>query len=133
MGDIIGTGFDFPFRFEGGRVKTSRPLKDITPEDNAHAIRISIQQILGTIKGERVMVRDFGTYFMTYLFEPQGTTFEAIRHETLESLMEWEKRIAPKSFFVDETEPGKILVKLEYEILPLGEKDLMVWPIWARK
>jgi hypothetical protein len=133
MSDIIGTGFDFPFRFENGRVKTSRPLRDVTPEDNKHAIKISIEQILGTSKGERVMLREFGSNLNELLFEPQGPELShLIKSEVVEAIGEWEERVQLVEFSFEYVEPSKVVVKLTYKIIPTSEVGYAIFPLEVR-
>ena len=54
----------------------------------------NIIQILGTRKGERVMLPEFGSKIMDFIFEPLDyITCALIRFELIDSIKRWEPRI----------------------------------------
>jgi len=89
-------------------------------------IRESIQIILQTEVGERLMLRPFGAGLGRYLFEPNTT---AIRHRIQEqvenALQAWEKRIKLQSVTVDEdpTDPQHVIITIEYQLVATGESE----------
>jgi len=73
-------GLTFPF---GKRRDTGGFLKR---ESGRNLIRDSVRQLLGTQKGERLMLPRFGCNLRKYLFEPlTESTFESIKREILYS------------------------------------------------
>ena len=57
-------------------------------------IRDSIKQILTTRKGERVMLRNFGSNLHKLIFEPNDELLEdLVRVEVEEAIREWEPRV----------------------------------------
>ena len=57
-------------------------------------IRQSIQIILATNPGERVMRPDFGAGLRDFVFEPaDATTIQRLQTRVQESLIDWEPRI----------------------------------------
>lgn len=57
-------------------------------------IRGNIIQILGTRRGERVMLPEFGSRIMDFIHEPlDHITCSLLRFELIQSVARWEKRI----------------------------------------
>lgn len=106
----------FPFAISENRVKTA---------DYAESVRQSVQVILLTGKGERLLLPDFGTNLKKYIFEPLGaTTYEIIRTEILNALYEWEDRIRDIDVVQEENEnSGCLNVTVSYTITGLNVKD----------
>ena len=87
-------GISFPFRLgnKGGIVMSG--------VDNISAPHLeeSIEQILGTYKGERVMEYHFGSELDTDIFEPnESTTHNLIIYQIKEALTKYEPRITVES------------------------------------
>lgn len=82
---FLGKGPSFPLRFTG------RAADMASGED---LIDMSIEQILGTDQGERVMRPDFGCRLQRMLFENVDEVLEAMAAITVrEALERWEPRI----------------------------------------
>lgn len=57
-------------------------------------IQGNILQILGTRRGERVMLPEFGSRIMDYIFQKlTHTTCVLIRHELIRAIARWEPRV----------------------------------------
>lgn len=113
------TGWKFPFGISGkhGRVEISR-MKD--------NIRESVQIILQTEPGERLMHPKFGTRLHQFLFENMDSqTEEMIRREVRHSLYMWEKRIRDVEVEtnIGQGKQGELRVTVTYHIFGLEEKD----------
>lgn len=112
-------GWQFPFEIAGeyGRVKTSG-MKD--------NIRQSVEIILRTEPGERLLHPGFGTKLHQFLFENMDSqTEEMIRREVRQSLYLWEKRIQDIDVEADMSKgrQGELHVSVSYRIAVLGERD----------
>ena len=84
------TGISFPFRIgnKGGVVLST------TDRYSVPHIEESIQQILGTRLGERVMEYGFGSDLDTQVFEPNDpVTHNLIKYQIVEALDRFEPRI----------------------------------------
>ncbi|MEW6104850.1 MAG: GPW/gp25 family protein [Bacillota bacterium] len=83
--DFLGKGPAFPFRLTLG------------PDDMAEGealVEMSIDQILGTAEGERLMRPDFGSRLPYLLFENSTEVLEALAAFAVEDALErWEPRI----------------------------------------
>src|SRR4051794_30169112 len=83
----LGTGLRFPVRPD----PVTKALPRVTGMDR---IRQSIEQILDTEPGERIMLPDFGCGLRRYLMEPNTlTTRTAIGKDIESALNRWEPRI----------------------------------------
>lgn len=107
MLDFLGCGPAYPFRLTFG------------PGDLAAAeqlIEMSIDQILGTALGERIMRPDFGSRLPHLLFENATEVVEALAVTYVEDALErWEPRITVLG--VDtKVEDNKLGVHLHYRI-----------------
>lgn len=62
--------------------------------ENEKLLEGNIKQILGTRRGERVMLPRFGTRLLEYIHDPiDDTTAQFLRVEITDALKEWEPRI----------------------------------------
>ena len=87
------------------------------------SVRQSIQIILRTRPGEQLMRRRFGAGLDAFLHEPNTlTTRRRIHDRIVESLAEWEPRIAVDRVDVRELpdRPAHIRVEIAYRILRTG-------------
>lgn len=86
-------GISFPFRVgvKGGLAMSGTDI------NSSKHIEESIQQILSTRRGERVMEYHFGTSLSASLFEPTDVTLmNLIKYEIVEALETFETRIELK-------------------------------------
>ncbi len=109
---IYGQGISFPPRLgaDGRMAWSSGP-------DN---IRESIQVILLTEPGERLMLPDFGGRLRSFLFEPNTVaTRRLLRDEIEKALLLWEARITPQSIVVeaDGKDPRAALATIQYQLV----------------
>lgn len=114
-------GVSFPFRIggKGGVVMSGTNI------DSCRHIEESIQQILSTRQGERVMEYHFGSNLDTALFEPDDVTLHnLLKYEIIQALKDMETRIKliPDDIriFSEEDEEGIISI---YAEIPYYVKD----------
>ncbi|HHV62133.1 MAG TPA: GPW/gp25 family protein [Firmicutes bacterium] len=105
--DFLGRGPAFPFRLTLG------------PDDMAGGealVEMSIDQILGTAEGERLMRPDFGSKLPYLLFENTTEVIEAMAATYVEDALErWEPRITVLG--VDaQADSNKLEIHLHYMI-----------------
>jgi hypothetical protein len=89
-------------------------------------IRQSVEIILRTEPGERLLHPTFGTKLHQFLFEAMDSqTEEMIRREVRHSLYMWEKRIQDIEVDTDrgQSGQGELRVTVKYRIAELGEGD----------
>ena len=105
-------GISFPFRVgnKGGIVMSG--------VDNISAPHLeeSIEQILLTYKGERVMEYHFGSELDTDIFEPnESVTHNLISYQIKEALKKYEPRITVESVTLTE-EDNKVYAEIVYTV-----------------
>lgn len=112
VGRIYGRSIAFPPRVgENGSVTWS---------EGAENVRESIQIILLTEPGERIMLPEFGAGLRTFLFEPNTVaTRRLIEERITQALERWEPRIKLLSVSVeaDAADPQAAVATIHYELL----------------
>jgi phage baseplate assembly protein W len=126
---FLGRGWAFPVAPDPatGRVASVEHEEDI---------RQSIQIILGTGRGERVMRPDFGCGIHELVFETMdSTTLQRVRSVVDQALTRYEPRIEIIGIRVDpETETmGQMLIELEYRVRLTNQVDNLVYPFYFRE
>ena len=126
---FLGTGWSFPPSFDntiGSVVMTS---------DEAD-IHQSLQILLATRKGERVMVPGYGCNLDEMLFEPMTTTFKTYIREMIKTaILYYEPRIDLTGVQVDdsrETE-GVIMIILNYSVRTTNSRFNFVYPYYKNE
>lgn len=123
--DFLGIGWKFPIRINPkGGLSYSRYEQDIEE---------AIWIILGTAKGERLMLPDFGCGIHDLVFAPiNPTTIGDIEHHVIEALSKWEHRIEVLEVRVeqDAEEPNKLLIRVDYKVLSTNTYSNMVYPFY---
>ena len=110
--NLLGQGLAFP-----PRVGADGRLAWSSGELN---VRESIQLILLTEPGERLMREEFGCGLRRYLFEPNTTTTrELIRERIAHAISRWEPRVAVEEVIVseDEADPRLIAVTVLFRLV----------------
>ena len=126
---FLGTGWGFPPAFD------TVANTVIMTSDEAD-IQLSLQILLATRKGERVMVPDYGCNLDEMLFEPMTTTFKTYIREMIKTaILYYEPRIDLSSIQVDdsrETE-GVILIILNYTVRTTNSRFNFVYPYYKNE
>lgn len=89
-------------------------------------IRESIQIILQTEAGERLMLRPFGAGLGRFLFEPNTAATRRLIQERVENALRlWEPRIRLRTVDVaeDRSDPQHVIVTIEYELVATREVE----------
>ncbi|SMO59090.1 Phage baseplate assembly protein W [Balnearium lithotrophicum] len=117
----------FGLGFNKGTISTP-PIK----EDEA-LIADSIKQIVLTAKGERAMLRNFGSDWRKVIFEPNDDVLvELMRVVVEEAIKKWEKRVVFRDLELIERKENYVKFKIYYEIIGLtGTKQVDInFPIY---
>lgn len=126
---FLGTGWSFPpsFNRRTGQVKLVNAENDILQ---------SIQIILATQPGERLMRPDFGCALDQYMFEAmeqgiltsiQGLVFDAlIYHEPRIKVNRLEVSPSP-------TEPGLLFIEIDYTVRQTNTRSNLVYPFYLNE
>jgi phage baseplate assembly protein W len=122
---FLGTGLAFPLRpNQRGEIALVSGEKDIEQ---------SIEIILGTRPGERVMRPTFGCRAQELIFEPRdATTFTLMKTYVEEALKFWEPRINVNGIdiSIDDANDGAVFVEIQYEIKETHDVRSIVYPFF---
>jgi hypothetical protein len=129
----LGAGWHFP-------VATERALggdsKRLAMSADELSVRQSIEIVLSTAKGERVMRPDFGCNLDQLLFAPNiGATQAMAAFEVREALLAWEPRIE----LLDVTaQPGGemgewLLIDIDYRVRSTDNRFNLVYPFYLNR
>ncbi len=106
---------------------------EIALVDGDQDIMQSIQIILGTRPGERVMRPEFGCRAQELLFEPRDSAVAArMQWFVLEALQRWEPRIEVTGVDVtaDDSLDGALIVTVHYYIKATHDERSIVYPFF---
>jgi phage baseplate assembly protein W len=127
--EFLGNGWSFPIR-------TPDDTGEIITDRDEEKIRQSIEIILGTSPGERLMRPDFGCGIHDYVFAPNNVrTAGLIRFHVEEALNRWEPRIDLEEVTVapDNDDPAVILIVIAYRIKSTDSRFNMVYPFYLER
>ena len=128
MKTFLGTGWSFPPTFlpsNGGVVMVS------DEED----IQQSLEILLQTELGERVMHSDFGCSLQPYIYENMNAEVIAlIKDSVSESILNHESRIEVDAIdLLDEQDQGFLLIKITYMIRKTNTRSNYVFPYYIKE
>lgn len=129
MSDFLGTGWAFPPVFDAGK-GTIELVED--KED----IQQSIQILLSTALGERVMRPDFGCNLKIFQFEPMNSGFLAyMRDLVYKALVLHESRIRVEEINIaaDEQVEGKLLIIIDYMVRRSNSRNNFVYDYYLNQ
>lgn len=125
----LGRGWAFPVRIDpatGG----------IAMSEYENDIRESIQIILRTARGERVMRPDFGCGIHDLVFDVVNVaTLTRVEASVREAMAKYEARIEVLNVFVDprDAAEGQLTVSLEYRVRRTNQIGNLVFPFYFRE
>lgn len=126
---FIGTGWRFPPTFDVVTNTTEMTMDELD-------IQLSLQILLATRKGERVMQPDYGCNLDEMVFEPMNTTFKTyIREMIRTAILFYEARIDLNTVKIDdsrETE-GVIAIILDYTVRTTNSRYNFVYPYYKKE
>jgi phage baseplate assembly protein W len=121
----LGTGLRFPIRLDAGRIGVVSGLA---------LVRQSIETILDTEPGERIMLPDFGCGLRRYLMEPNSLSTRTSMQEDITAALErWEPRIRLTNVAVTPGEdPSLVWIEIAYVRVADLSPDNLVYPFYLR-
>lgn len=128
---FLGSGWAFPVRLD----EDHHVLMTASGEQ---AIRQSIWMILGTARGERVMLPDFGCGIHDFVFDVHDAgTANTICGSVREALTRWEPRIdvldvaaVPDTAVPDTAAPNRLLIEINYQARSSNSRFNLVYPFY---
>ena len=126
---FLGTGWSFPPAFDNGSKTT------VMTSDEAD-IQQSLQILLATRRGERVMVPDYGCNLDEMVFEPMTTTFKTYIAEMIKTaILYYEPRIDLNGVQVDDSNEtnGVILLIITYIVRTTNTRYNFVYPYYKNE
>ena len=126
---FLGTGWGFPPVFNAA----SNGVNMLSDEDD---IESSLQILLSTRPGERVMLPKYGCNLDEMIFEPLTTTFKTYMQDLIKTaILYFEPRIDVNSIDLDDTGEleGRILIKVEYTVRSTNSRFNFVFPYYKKE
>lgn len=126
---FLGIGWAFPPQFDKSNGKT-RMLKD--EED----IQSSLEILLSTRQGERVMLQDYGCDLHELVFEPLTTTFKTYITDLIRTaILYYEPRIEVEKIDLNDTGEleGRILITITYKVRATNSRFNFVYPFYKNE
>ncbi len=123
---LLGCGVRFPIRPDRAGV--------LEYVDGGEVVRQSIETILDTEPGERVMLPTFGCGLRRYLMEPNNVaTRAAMQIDISEALTTWEPRVQLTKVTVEPgDDPALVLIEIQYVHLSDSRPANLVYPFYLR-
>ncbi len=126
---FLGTGWSFPPSFHA-----NGNIVDMV--SNEMDIQQSLQIILSTTAGERVMLSDFGCNLNHYLFEELDQNLaNGIAEEVKDGLLKYEARIDVENVDVTESNEtaGLLMINITYRVRMTNSRYNMVYPFYINE
>lgn len=126
---FLGTGWGFPPEF------SKNPSETIMLSD-AEDIQSSLEILLSTRQGERVMRPDYGCNLDELVFEPLTTTFKTyIQDLIMTAILYHEPRIQVNKIDLDDTGDleGRITITIDYTIRATNSRFNFVFPFYKKE
>jgi hypothetical protein len=130
--DFLGRGWGWNFSFTS---RTGGVYEGINPNDDGGLDRLtaSIQQILGTNVGTRVMRRDFGSSAFSFVFSPNDPQIDVkLDYAIRQALAKWEPRVTVGQITIshERKNDGILDVTLQVTINKTNTTLNIVWPFF---
>ncbi|RZS92509.1 GPW/gp25 family protein [Aquimarina brevivitae] len=126
---FLGTGWSFPPEF----TKTGNKLVMTSDEED---IVKSLEILLTTKLGERIMVPGYGCNLDELLFKPLDLTLKTFVSELIRTaILYHEARIEVTKIDISESDEleGKLLIKIEYIIRTTNSRRNVVFPFYKEE
>ncbi len=125
---FLGTGWGFPPTFS----RAARGVLMISDEED---IRSSLEILLSTEVGERVMQPEYGCNLSRLLFEPLDLTLQTYMTDLIRTaILYFEPRIVldDVTFELDSDE-GRIDITVDYTVAATNTRDNFVYPFYLEE
>ena len=125
---FLGRGWSFPPEFTRGE-------NGVDMVENEEDIRQSLIILLSTIKGERIMLPDYGANMFDLLFEPLTVSFaKRISTDLKKAILFYEPRIKTDDInFRQNTINGLVEIRIDYTIISTNSRRNIVYPYYKNE
>jgi phage baseplate assembly protein W len=126
---FLGRGWSFPPEF-------NREAKAVKMLEDEEDIRSSLQILLSTRLGERVMVPGYGCNLDELLFSPLNLTLKTYVIDLIKTaILYYEPRIDVKKIDIDPADElnGVLLINIDYTIRATNSRMNMVYPFYKEE
>ncbi len=126
--DFLGTGWGFPPTFD----RIAKSVNMISDKDD---INSSLEILLSTAQGERIMQPSYGCDLKRLLFEPIDTSLKAYMKDLIKTAVLYhEPRIKLDAIYLEEkSTEGLIEITLEYTIRMTNSRYNFVYPFYIKE
>ncbi len=124
---FLGTGWSFPPTFHGHH------WIGVEMVEKEHDIRESLEILLNTNLGERIMLPDYGSELQQYLFQPITNSRKYYIKDIIRSaIIKYEPRIKVNDVIIDQKDylDGVIRVNIKYTIKSNNTRFNLVFPYY---
>lgn len=125
---FLGTGWGFPPTFQ----KETRSVEMLS---GAEDIQSSLQILLSTTLGERIMQPAYGSNLKEYIFDPLDSSLDAFLKDLIKTaILYFEPRILlDKVSLESEALDGRVTISLEYRIRSTNTRYNFVLPYYLNE
>jgi len=125
---FLGTGWSFPPKFD-------RKLKSLELVSDKNDIDQSLEILLSTKLGERVMLPKYGCDLSDLVFESMSTSFETYITDLIKTaILYHEPRIDMESVdYENDQNEGKLLIIINYKIRITNSRSNFVFPFYKNE
>ncbi len=125
---FLGTGWGFPPAFS----KARKGVKMVSDETD---VRESIEILLSTFPGERVMLPTYGANMEKLLFEPLNTTLKTYMKDLIkDAILYHEPRVDLKAIELEASPlEGLIEISIDYIIRGTNTRNNIVYPFYLNE
>jgi phage baseplate assembly protein W len=123
---FLGRGWSFPPAFNRGR-------PGVEMMEQEADIASSLEILLGTAQGERIMLPQYGCNLQELLFETLDTRTKTLMADKVESaILYYEPRIVLESVRLDESNEleGVVLIEITYRVKSTNSRFNFVYPFY---
>lgn len=127
--EFLGRGWDFPPSFD----KTDQTTVMTSDRQD---IERSLEILLGTRRGERVMRPDYGCNLDEMVFESFNLSMKTYLADMVETaILYHEPRIEPLEINIDDsfTYEGRLMIEIDYMIRATNSRFNMVYPFYLEE
>jgi phage baseplate assembly protein W len=126
---FLGTGWGFPPSFS----RNGRDLQRVSEQED---IQQSLQILLGTAQGERIMLEDFGCDLQRFMFEEiTQSLVNSLIGMITDAILYHEPRIEVNNIDIDESSEveGLLLIAIDYTVRSTNSRFNMVYPYYLNE